>query len=257
MTMRLSTGLRNFIAKQGGIGQALNNGVIEIYTGAQPASPDAAPTGTLLCTITNNAGAVTSEVLATGTLTLTGGAGGSLNTLTVNGIDILGAAVPFDGTLNQTAIDIAAQINRFMGAPDYTASAAGAVVTISALPGTGASPNGFVVAETTTTLTATTANMAGGVAPVNGLQFEAPVAGALVKRTTQTWSGVNAASGTAGWFRQYGSVADSHALDSVGVALRMDGAIATAGAEMNLNNTAFASGATTTLAGWSDTVPAQ
>jgi hypothetical protein len=257
MTMRLSTGLRNFLAKEGSIDGALRNGIIEIYTGAQPATPDAAPTGTLLTTISSNAGAVTSEVVATGSLTLTGGAGGSLNTLTVNGIDILGGAVPFDGTLGQTAIDIAAQINRFKSAPDYVASAAGDVVTISALPGSGATPNGFVVAATATTITETTANMAGGVAPVNGLLFDVVAAGVLPNLGTQTWSGVNVASGTAGWFRQYGSVADSHALDAVGTAIRLDGAIATAGAEMNLNNTAFAAGATTTLQGWTATVPAQ
>lgn len=257
MTMRLSTGLRNFLAKEGSVNGALNNGLIEIYTGAQPATPDAAPTGTLLTVISNEGGAVTSEVLATGTLTLTAGAGGELNTLTVNGIDIIGGAVPFDGTLGQTAIDIATQINRFKSAPDYTATAAGDVVTISAVPGAGTSANGFVVAATATTLTETTTNMAGGVNPANGLQFDVVSAGVLPNLDTQTWEGVNVASGTAGWFRQYGSVADTHALDAAGVAIRLDGAIATAGAEMNLNNTAFAVGATTTLQAWTATVPAQ
>jgi hypothetical protein len=257
MTMRLSTGLRNFLAKQGGIADALSGGIIEIYSGAQPSTPDAAPTGTLLCTISTNSGAVTPETLATGTLTLTGGAAGSLNTLTVNGVDILGGAVPFDGTLTQTAADIAAQINRFEGSVGYSATSNGAVVTISALPGTGASPNGFVVAAGLTTMTATTANLAGGVNQVNGLRFETASAGSISKRNADAWSGVNAATGTAGWFRQYGSVADSKAVDNAGVAIRLDGAIATAGAEMNLNSTAFVAGATTTLAAWSMTVPAQ
>lgn len=257
MTMRLSTGLRNFIAKQGGIAEALNNGIIEIYSGAQPASADAAPTGTLLCTISANSGAVTSEVLATGNVTLTGGAAGSVNTLTVNGVDVLGGAVPFDATLAQTALDVAAQINRFTGQVEYTASAAGAVVTISALPGTGTSPNGFVVAAGVTTITATTANMAGGVNPANGLKFDVVAAGVLPKQVSQVWSGVNAATGSAGWFRHYGSVADSKALDNAGVAIRLDGAVSTAGAEMNMTSTAFVSGAVTTLAGWQMTVPAQ
>jgi hypothetical protein len=236
---------------------ALNGGVIEIYSGAQPTSADAAPTGTLLCTISTNAAAVTPEVLASGTLTLTGGSAGSLNTLTVNGVDILGGAVAFDATLAQTALDIAAQINRFEGAVGYSASAAGAVVTISALPGTGASPNGYVVAAGLTTLTATTANLSGGVNQAGGLRFEAASNGAVAKRVADTWSGVNAATGTAGWFRQYGSVADSKALDSAGTMIRLDGAIASSGAEMNLNNTAFVSAAVTTLATWSMSIPAQ
>lgn len=257
MTMRLSTGLRNAIAKYGAIGDMLHNGYIEIYSGAQPSSADAAPTGTLLCTITDTGAAFTPEVLATGTVALNTGAAGSINTVTVNGIDILGGAVPFNGTLAQTAADVAAQINRNTSAPDYTATVSGSTVTISALPGTGTSPNGFVVAVTETTIVSTTTNMAGGVAAANGLHFDVVSSGTLSKRNSQTWSGVNAATGTGGWFRQYGSVADSKALDSTGTAIRMDGAVGTSGAEMNLNSTAFTSGATTTLATWAMTVPAQ
>lgn len=258
MTMRLSTGLRNFLAKEGGLGDALSGGIIEIYTGPQPASADGAPTGTLLCTISNASGSVTPEVLATGTVTLTGGASGSVGPITVNGVDVLGGVtVPFDTTLAQTAADIATQINRAKTAPEYTATASGAVVTIAALPGTGASVNGFVVSATVSTITATTTNMAGGVNQVNGLKFDPVVAGVLSKQATQTWSGVNAATGTAGWFRQYGSVADSKAVDSNGMAIRVDGAIATSGAELNINSTAFTSGATTSLANWQVTVPAQ
>jgi hypothetical protein len=257
MTFRLSTGIRNFLNKQGSIDDALRNGWIEIYTGAQPTSADSAATGTLLCTISNASGALTREVLATGSVTLSTGAAGSVNTLTVNGVEVMGVAVPFNGTLAQTAADVAAQINRNRSVPDYTASAAGAVVTISALPGTGTTPNGFVVASTVTTITKVDANMAGGVASVNGLKFDVASGGVMTKLATQTWSGVNGNSGTAGWFRQYGSVADASGLDSVGVALRIDGSVATAGAEMNLSSTTFTAAATTTLSAWGMTVPAQ
>jgi len=256
MTVRLSTGLRNALAKQLSIGDALRNGIIEIYSGAQPASADAAPTGTLLCTISSSSGAVTSEVVATGTVTLTGGASGSVDTVTVNSVDILGGSVPFNATLTQTAADVATKINANKSNPDYTATSSGAVVTISALPGTGTGPNTYVVSATLTTITASYANMSGGVNPANGLQFGAVASGVLSKLSTQTWSGVNAATGTAGWFRQYGSVADSHAVDSSAVAIRMDGAVGTSGSDMNLNSTAFVSAATTTLASWQITVPA-
>lgn len=257
MTMRLSTGLINFLAKQGSVDDALRNGYIEIFTGAQPASADAAAVGTLLSTITSGSLARTPEVLATGSLTLTGGAAGSLNTLTVNGSDILGAAVPFNGTLGQTATDIASQINRLASSPQYSAVAVGSVVTISALPGTGAGANGFVVAAAATTLTVTETNMAGGVSPANGLLFDKVAAGVLPMAAIQTWSGTNAATGAAGWFRQHGSVADANLLDAAGVALRIDGAISTSGSEMNLNNTGFVVGATTTIAGWTMTIPSQ
>lgn len=257
MTLRLSTGLTNFECNGGSIGDALTQGILKIFTGAQPASADAAETGTLLCTITDNAQARTAEVLATGTVTLTGGAGGSVNTVTVNGIDVLGGAINFDGTLNQTAADVAKRINANKSAPKYSASAAGAVITISALPGTGASPNGFVVAATLTTITASYTNMTGGVTAANGLKFDPPTAGVMAARTGQTWSGVNATGGVAGWMRFYGSVADAGGIDTTGTAIRMDGAVSTAGAELNLNNTTLAGGATTTIASATATAPNQ
>lgn len=255
MALRMSTAMTNFINSLGSYNDALWNGELRIRTGAQPASADAAETGTLLCTITDNAAARTAEVLATGTVTLTGGAAGSVNTVTVNSIDILGAAVPFNGTLNQTATDVAAQINRWKSSPNYTASASGAVVTIKALPGTGASVNAFAVSATLTTITATYANLSGGVAAVNGLKFDFSAAGIAAIYAGQTWAGNNVAGGVAGWFRYCGSVADAGALDSTATYLRVDGAISTAGAEMNLNNTTFANLARTTLNEALATVP--
>jgi hypothetical protein len=257
MTMRLSTGMINYLAKQGSIDGALRNGWIDIFTGAQPASADAAATGTLLCRVTNASLALVNEVQSAGSVTLNSGAAGSLNTLTVNGLDILGAAVPFNSTLAQTALDIAAQINRYKSSPDYTAIASGNVVTIYAGLGAAATPNGFAVAATTTTLSATTSNMSSGSAGSNGLLFDNSIAGVLSKLSTQTWSGLNLANGVAGWFRQHGAVADGNLLDSAGVLLRIDGSIATAGSEMNMNSTGFVSGATTTLQNWAMTVPNQ
>jgi hypothetical protein len=255
MARRLSTGLENFINKYGSINHALAGGWIEIYTGSQPLAADAAATGTLLCTISSSSGALTKEVLSTGTVTLTGGASGSVNTLTVNSVEVMGAAVNFNSTLTQTAADVAAQINRYDSVPNYFATSSGAVVTISALNGTGTGPNTYVVTTGVTTITKTDANFAGGVAQVNGLKMDRSVAGVMQKLSTQTWSGVNAATGTAGWFRQYSSVADASALDSTESVLRVDGAISTSGAEMNLNSTAFTAAATTTIAGWQWTTP--
>ncbi|HEY6019927.1 MAG TPA: hypothetical protein VIY48_08490 [Candidatus Paceibacterota bacterium] len=255
MALRYSTAVRNFMAGIGSYKDAFQNGRIEIYQGAQPATADAAVTGTLLCTITDNSQARTAEVLSAGSVTLTGGASGSVNTLTVNGIEVMGAAVPFNTSLTQTAADVAAQINRFHSGAEYLASAAGAVVTITALPGTGTMPNGFIVASTVTTLTKTDANMAGGVAAANGLKYDFPANGAIAKLASQVWSGLNVASGTAGYYRQYGSVADAGGADTNLVYYREDGAISTSGAEMNLSSTALTAGATTTLGGSSLTIP--
>lgn len=255
MALKFSVGAVQALAARGSYRDIFQNGKIEIYSGAQPTNPDAAVTGTLLCTITESSLARTAEVLASGTVTLNTGAAGSLNTLTVNGVDILGAAVNFNTSLTQTAADIATQCNNFRGNVEYNVTSAGAVVTITALPGTGASPNTFVVASTVTTITKTDVNLAGGVSAINGLKLNAPVGGVLNKNTT-TWSGVNAVTGTAGWYRFYGSVADAGGLDSAGITIREDGAIATSAAELNMASTALTSAATTTITTWQRTVPA-
>lgn len=256
MTLRYSTGARNFMAAVGSFKDAFQNGRIEIYTGAQPATADAAVTGTLLCTISSSSGAITNEVLASGNVTLTGGSSGSVDSITVNSVEVLGVAVPFNTSLTQTAADCAAQINTYHSFVEYMATSSGAVITITALPGTGASPNTYAVAATVTTITKTTGNLSGGVAAVNGLKLGAAALGVVSKLVSQTWTGVNGASGTAGWFRMYGSQADTGGADAVFTTLRADGAIATSGAQLNFTSVAFAATATTTIPTFDLTFPA-
>lgn len=59
MALRFSTALRTATVGATGLAGALENGVIEIYTGAQPASADNPVTGTLLGVVTANGGAFT------------------------------------------------------------------------------------------------------------------------------------------------------------------------------------------------------
>lgn len=54
MALRLSTGLINALADTASLKGAMNLCFIDIYTGAQPSSANAAFTGTLLATISNN-----------------------------------------------------------------------------------------------------------------------------------------------------------------------------------------------------------
>lgn len=255
MTLRLSTALRNAVLDGGSIKAALQGGKLMIYTGSQPSSADSAPTGTLLATITSSSGAHTAEVLATATVTLDSGAAGSINTLTVDGVSIIDTVVPFDTSLSVTAAALAAAINVNQSSPDYTATASGAVVSITAERGSGAGANGFVVTGTLTTLAATYANMAGGVSSVNGLTFGKAAAGVLPKNTTQTWSGVAAASGTAGWFRFVGAVADSGAADTSESQVRLDGSVSTSGAQLNMNSTTITATATQTVTSFPMTLP--
>lgn len=99
---------------------------------------------------------------ATATVTLTGGAAGSVDTITVDGVNIMSGSVAFTTNLATTAAAVASNINAYTSSPEYTAAAVGPVITISAASAAGSDPNGFVVLVTATTITYTKTNMSGG-----------------------------------------------------------------------------------------------
>lgn len=255
MTVRISDGLRSHVVQNGSLKSGLNKGVLRYYTGAQPASANNAPTGTLLAEFTDASAVHTAEVQATGTITLTG-ASGSVDTITIDGVDIIDAPVPFNTSLTQTAVDLAAAINNSTTQPEYTATSSGAVVTVKAGRGAGAEANGLVIGGTYTTLGGTYADLSGGVTALNGLKFGIATAGALIKLASQTWSSVAVATGTAGWFRFSGAVADDLTLDADESELRLDGAISTSGSDLNLTSTSISLGATQTISAFTVTLPA-
>lgn len=258
MTARFSAGLRNYVAQNGSYRNAMMGGTLKIYSGVQPATAELAPSGVLLVTITDTSGAHTSEVRARGSVTLTGGASGSVDAITVNGVSILPAAVPFNTSLTQTAADVVTAINDNQSIPEYVASSSGAVITLTAMYGLGTAANGYVVATTVTTITKTDVNMGtttAGVDSVNGLKLASVAAGVLSKATGQTWSGVASATGTAGWFRFTSAVADSGALDSTSTQVRIDGAVSTSGQQLNMSSTSITSAATQTISAFDITLP--
>lgn len=136
------------------------------------------------------------EVISTGSFTVTGGAlipgVDKIDSVTVNGVDVLGAAVDHTGNNATTATAVAAQITAHVSTPNYTAVAVGAVVTISALAGTGSTPNGFVV----------TPNVAGGftvgaVANMTGGAFKGvPWATSNSQTATDIAAAINTLSST-------------------------------------------------------------
>lgn len=248
MTIRFSTGARNALAGHCGFASLFQGGSISIYTGTQPASADSAATGTLLGVISTSSGTLTAEVLATGSITITGGST-SVTTATVGGVDIIKAAVPYNTSTTQTATDLCEAINLF---GIYTATVSGAVVTLRPRPGVGANNNGDVV-TTTGSVTATYSNMSGGTNQINGIQFTSPVAGVVNKSGVWSFNGV--AAGTAGWFRMHGAVADADAAAPPHFP-RVDGSVATSGADLNLSNIVIAIGAPSTCDSFTYTQPA-
>jgi hypothetical protein len=257
MALRFSKGFRNFLNEGGSMKQALANGELRLYSGSQPASADDAVAGTLRAIITVGGAARTAEVKSVGSVELTGGASGSVDTLTVNSIEIMGSATPFNGTLAQTAQDVVDKINDNPMNLLFLASRTSDTIVITAKPGLGALANGWVVASTVTTITKTDNNMAGGVTALNGLLFNDSIAGIMTKLASQVWSGLGLSDGTVGWFRYVGSVADAGNADAAEVFIRVDGSVATSGANLNSTNTNVVTGATQTVGSFSITVPAQ
>lgn len=105
---------------------------------------------------------VHAEVLAAGSVDLTGGASGSVDGITINGVEIMSGVENFDTTLDQTAINVAANITANTSIPNYTATATGSQVDIVAVAGSGNTPNAFVVVSSATTITTTDVDMSGG-----------------------------------------------------------------------------------------------
>jgi hypothetical protein len=257
MTVRLSTGLRNAMAGFIGFGGAFASGSINIYSGTQPATGDAAVTGTLLGTITNASGALTQEVRAAGSVTITAAAGGSIDAITVGGLNIIpsGAVAATAGDTAATASSLCDAINA-NGIMEASLSAS--TVTIKGRPGTGVTT--AAVAGTLTTVTATYVAMGTGVAgtaPVNGLKFNVSAAGVISKKTGQIWSFNGVAVGTAGWFRLIASASDAGALISAApYPCRLDGSVAVSGADLNLSNISIAISAPCTVDTFNFTIPA-
>lgn len=253
MTIRLSTSLRNAIVGYSGFAAAFSGATLEVRTGTQPATADAADTGTLLGTVTLSSGAYTPETPASQTITISG-TSGSVDTVTVGTVNIIPqGSVAFDTDTTTTA---AALRDAIIRNGLYKATSSGAVVTVIAPAGTGDMHNGLALSTTTTTLTATSGgNIAGGVSAVNGLKFSAPSAGSISK--LGVWSFTGIAVGTAGHFRIKASASDAGGVDSTATYPRMDGSIATSGADMNLSNLSITVGAPTTIDTLTVTMPAQ
>jgi len=98
---------------------------------------------------------------ATGTVTLDSGATGSVDSVTVNGVTVTSGVEAFDTDLDTTATNIAANITAHTSSPNYTASAASSVITITS-DDKGDHVNTYAVVSNTTTIASTDVNMASG-----------------------------------------------------------------------------------------------
>jgi len=258
MAFNVSTGLENqsYNAVRGAIGAtySLQGGWIGIYDGTQPASADAATTGTLLMKITNSSGTFASGVYQTTdddnvcasqavtsgvNMTLNGvgagtlGVGYHVSIASVGTEDLRTANFRITGTGNNDEA-IVEYIDGGNNAVVYTTNCFKTVSEIYPRK-----PAAF------------SSNVKVGYGITNGLYLALAASGAITKHASQTWSGVGIAAGTAGYFRFYGAASDAGSISTT--LPRLDGRIATSGAELNLSNTSIAVGAVQSITSFSIT----
>lgn len=248
MAIRLTTKFANQLAAGLSLREILADCTMYLYSQSQPAEADSGPNGLQCVRFTKDGGAFVDSVASTGTITVSGGAGNVL-TVTLGGMteNLIGMAVPYNTTAEQTATDIAAAINAYQNSLGVTAVAVGAVVTLSAPKWLGAGTNGLVVATTVDGATvATPVDFAGGVDAANGLNFEFPASGGIiVKPSGETWKGLGLVDANAGWFR---IVANGDSVSDDGAdSARIDGLVATSGGDLQTGSNVISIGAAQTI----------
>lgn len=249
MTLRISTGLRNEMLGYFG-GNARYGGTLAVLTATDIAAVDG---GAGVDSLTSVAGAFLTAGFSVGdsiiVIGFSGGAAGMIGPFEIMSV-VAGTITVPTGSLADDAAGESVTIVAIRGGSLRDVFKRGVLKIY-----TGAQPadaDQAVIGTLLVTITLASGAFVAG-APANGLEFGEAAGGAIAK-TSGVWSGVAAATGTAGWFRLSGNPTDAGALSYT--LPRIDGAIATSGAELNMSSTAVTSGATVTIDTFTITLPA-
>lgn len=263
MTVRLSTGLDNFLAKDGSLRKAFEDGVLRIYSGAQPAAADdAIGSATLLCEVSKASATFVpgtrstpkvSSIEITGTPTTGQDVRVTINgtnidtaQLTADTLDILIARVV--ATINVAQLDVIA-VPILTTDSNFGGSTLQGIILMSLRNGVTFTLAASLVGGSAIAVTVDDAIQANSRG--TGLQLGSVSAGVIAK-DAETWSGVNAATGTAAWWRFCANPTDAGGASATLV--RMDGSVGASSGDLVIP-TAFQALATTTLTGANFTVP--
>jgi hypothetical protein len=256
MALKYSTGLRNFLVGEGSLRKAIEDGVLNLYSGAAPASADEAPTGVLLAKITKASGSLAAGARSTPKrykVVIGSHAEGQAFpfALTMDGIGPVTNTytnTPDAGDENAVAKAIARMLNDIPQLRAIAEGASGNLYVQSAIDGLD-----FTLADAgggTGTITSITQVEA--ASSVNSLRFGNPASGTLAKNA-DVWSGVGLANGVAGYFRLVTSQ-DGGLVSTTDI--RIQGTISTSGADLNMSSLNIALGATQTIDQFQLTFPA-
>jgi hypothetical protein len=250
-----STGLRNYLLGKGSFRKCFEDALINIYSGSAPASPDAAATGTLLVTLTKNAGAVSAGERSTPhryKVNIASHAPGEIFQfdLTADGVasHITYTNTPDAGDADTVAKAIAQLINDVPQLDGIAEGANGNLYVKGRIDGL-AVTLAKDVGATTGTMTVTEVEAAGRS---DAIQFGPPASG-VISKESNTWSGPLLAEGTAGYYRLVTS-SDDGTLSTTQP--RHQGTVSSSGAEINASSAVLRGiGAVITLESFSVTFP--
>lgn len=146
-------------------------------------------------------GSVAAAVASVGSFEVTGGTNNIANQITdlkIDGVSIIGSGITHTGNNATTAAAIASAINSTTSSPDYTASAVGQTVNVTAAA-TGPTPNGKAIVPTVTGnfTTGNHQNMAGGANAIAAAVSDLKVNGVSIISAPVLWTTSNEATATA------------------------------------------------------------
>ena len=161
--------INNGTATNGGYSATSSGNTVTIYAGTSatcnPTTDCTQANGNTVAVVSTAGTPLTS---ATGTLDISRmqRRNGYINSIKVNGTEILGATVRPD-TTDETVMATAVknQINSYTGTSGYSATSSGSTVTITAPPNTGSTLNGASISESDWRVSVSTSNMSGGKTP--------------------------------------------------------------------------------------------
>jgi hypothetical protein len=258
MAEKFSTGLVNYLLNEGCLKQGMQDFILKFFSGTAPASADDAEGGaTVLCKLTKNSQPVDLTELSIAKqamIEITVATTGNTVIVAINGVDYTYTVLAEDDDLRKVARKVALMLS---GIPEVIAvalaanGADGKIAVQSRIAGLS-----FTIAKGggggggTATWTVTDNTIANSRS--DALQWGSVAAGKISKEAGNPWSGVNLANGVASWFRVV--LPDDDGLAST-TRLRIQGAVATSGAEINMNSTTFTQNATTTQDSLDITIP--
>lgn len=256
MSEKLSTGLRDFLLCRGCVRDFLSDCKMNIYSGTPPASANDAITGyTRLVTITKEGGTTYNRdgwgEIETVTIT-SHGAETFVFDVTIGSETKVTTRI-YDNTIDAGGVeDVAVRCVKLFNEIGCRACATGTdgIIYIMA-----PSRKSMLIAKNSGMTGTCSFGTGVYVADANGdlLNF-GPASNGSMPKTSDTWSGLIATSGVAGFFRLVQADDDGNLSTSQ---IRAQGAISTSGAELNMANTSLVAGHTHTVDNYSFTLPAE